>query len=98
MPATYLNDWEMEGTTGSIYTIVAKTKNGVVGYRVLEDGNVRVRVEPEVDATDTVHNALPNEWKKVRRENDDGYDNHCSVVVNINALYKALVQGFIALS
>ena len=98
MPATYIDDWRMQGTTGSEYIIVAKTKNGVIGYRTLDDGQVRVRVEPEKDATDSVHSILPAEWKKVNKETDDGYDNHCSVVVNINALYKALVQGFIALS
>jgi len=94
MPAKYITDWTMEGTFDSVYTIVAKTEKGVVGFREIEDGKVRVRVEPEIDATEDVHNALPGVWKKVNEEDD----NHCSVVVDQDSLYKALVQGFLALT
>ena len=40
-----MTEWEMPGTeSGSIYTIVAKCQQGVVGYRDLDNNIYRVRV------------------------------------------------------
>ena len=89
MPARYIkgNRWAMKGTEeGSVYTVLAKTKRGVIGVRDLGGERARVRIEPNKKHVSYVHSHLSNGWKKCE-------DGHCSIVVAKDQVEDAVIEG-----
>jgi hypothetical protein len=76
----------MAGTEGTFgYNVVAISESGRLGYRMLSDGRVRIRIEPSsMSSSAAIGMSLPKEqgWKQ---PGDDGQDRF-SVVVDRNLL------------